>query len=141
MDCFLLDSLYVTGYIAALHGWLGPPQEGTHSAEGAAYSDAYCLTPGAARWLLRRKQEWPGSSAEAYLMQLCEARSRSWTHLPRLALQHWGRGKSLSGVNASMRAWYEKHYFTRFPRALYAFPADDEDEGDDDERPDLNDCI
>ena len=47
------------------------------------------LTPEAAKWLLARMVERPGSSTEAYLMQLAEERNRCWTHLPRLALQRW----------------------------------------------------
>ena len=40
LDCFLLDGLFVTGEASAEYGWLGPPQEGPHRAEGVAFSDA-----------------------------------------------------------------------------------------------------
>ena len=102
---------------------LGPPTEGIHRADGLGFSDAYVLTPEAARWLLARMEERPGSSTEAYLMQLAEERNRCWTHLPRLALQRWDEttASSVSGVGSAggMREWYRANYFPRWPWALY----------------------
>ena len=122
LDCLLLDGLYVTGEISAEYGWLGPPSEGPHRAECVAFSSAYMLTPAAARWLVSRRSERPGSSTEAYLMQLQEERGASWTHLPRLALQRWDELASSvagSGGASNMRKWYEDNYFVRFPWTLY----------------------
>ena len=123
VDCFLLDGLFVTGEASAEFGWLGPPQEGPHLADGLAFSDAYACTPEAARWLLERRNERPGSSTESYLMQLAEERGRCWTHLPRLALQRWDEDASsvcAQQTGNSMRDWYTKNYFKRFPWSLYA---------------------
>ena len=55
-------------------------------------------------------------------MQLAEERERCWTHLPRLALQRWDEdASSVCGqqTGASMRRWYEKNYFKRFPWSEY----------------------
>ena len=122
-DCLLLDGLYITGETSAERGWLGPDTEGVHAADGVAFSSAYALTPAAARWLLDRRAARPGSSTEAYLMQLQEERRATWTCLPRLALQRWDEAvSSVSGSAGcgSMRGWYEKNYFPRWPWALYA---------------------
>ena len=126
VDCFLLDCIFVTGHQCAQNGWLGPPEEGEHRADGTAFSDAYALSRDAARWLLARRESHGGCSAESYLMQLATARGRVWTHLPRLALQRWDD----SDVGASadgMRRWYAESYFPRFPRSLYpALPPTDD---------------
>eukprot|EP00966_Prymnesium_polylepis_P178246 4127470-Prymnesium_polylepis.1 len=122
-DCLLLDGLFITGEASAEHGWLGPPSDGPHRAEGVAFSSAYALTADAARWLLEVQAARPGSSTESYLMMLQEERGRCWTHLPRLALQRWDEdASSVCGkrTGSSMRSWYEANYFPRFPWSLYA---------------------
>ena len=125
LDAVLLDGLTMVGEASAEHGWLGASVEGPHRALGVAFSSAYALTPSAARWLLARYSEKPGCSTEAYLMQLQEERGRCWYHTPRLALQRWDEAEStVSGTRlspASMREWYERHYFTRWSRGVYLF--------------------
>ena len=118
VDCFLLDCIFVTGFQCAQHGWLGPPEEGEHRADGTAFSDAYALSRSAAHWLLARRAAKPGCSAESYLMQLATARSRCWTHLPRLAVQRWDDSDVAASADGMAR-WYDENYFPRFARSLY----------------------
>ena len=74
--------------------------------------------------LLTRRAEQPGYNAESYLMMLQEERGRTWTHLPRLALQRWDEAaSSVSALSPPMmRRWYDENYFPRYPRGLYNMP-------------------
>ena len=123
IDAIFLDGLFMVGEASAEHGWLGPRNEGPQRALGVVFSSAYALTPDAARWLLQRHAEQPGSNAEAYLMQLQEERGRCWTHAPRLALQRWDEeASSVSELSpVAMHRWYERNYFTIWPRTEYLF--------------------
>ena len=121
VDCVMFDGLFMTGELSAEYGWLGPPSEGPHRALGVIFSSAYAITPEAARWLIERRAERPGSNAESYLLELQEERMASWTHLPRLAIQRWDESaSSVSELSPRrMRAWFENNYFPRWQRALY----------------------
>ena len=123
LDCVMLDGLCLAGEMSSQHGWLGPPDEGPSIALGICFSSAYALTPSAAAWLLQRRASLPYSNAESYLMQLQEERKGAvWVHVPRLALQRWDECSSTVSTLSPpmMREWYEKNYFPRYPRSLYA---------------------
>jgi len=121
IDCIMLDGLYLTGELSATHGWRGPLEQGAHKALGVGLSSAYALTPDAAAWLLKRREEQPHHNAEAYLTMLQEERGRSWTHFPRLAIQRWDEvASSVSELSPqAMHAWYAENYFPHCPRCVY----------------------
>ena len=56
-------------------------------------------------------------------MMLQEERERTWTHVPRLAVQRWDEAASSVSPHSlsppAMREWYEQNYFPRYPRELY----------------------
>lgn len=120
LDCRALDESWT---------FSGPPWPTDAAAEDEAvallpasacvFTDAYVLTREAARWCVAQRAEVPWRDAEGILVSMQE-RGRSFTTMPRLALQRWDDSNIQPAARvASLHDFYRETYFRKYPEALY----------------------
>lgn len=118
LDCRALDEPWLPGPPWQVDS--EDPEVQVQPCAACVFTDAYLLTRAAAQWCVAQRAEVPWRDAEGILVSMQE-RGRSFTTMPKLALQRWDDSNIQPGERVrSLHDFYSGTYFKRYPEALYS---------------------